>query len=194
MEVRTGLVYQRQTMLDDVQIDISSYVVVKVDMVYDNSKYLKLKVPPYDTTLTLWDAVTRRVQWRRTSINIDPSAAASVSTTPNQPNTSPALIFPETHLSPSSNREQLCLSLIQEQLRSSPIREQPRWSPIQEQLCRSPPRTQSTPVPAYDQTQPKAMKNVHGKSLPQQRKMSSKATKGKKPLKESVANPSFRQL
>jgi hypothetical protein len=33
------------------------------------------------------------------------------------------------------------------------------------------------------------MKNVRGKSLPQQRKMSSKGTKGKKPLNESVANP-----
>jgi hypothetical protein len=34
MEVRRGLVYPRQTMLDDVQIDTSSYVVVKVDMVH----------------------------------------------------------------------------------------------------------------------------------------------------------------
>jgi hypothetical protein len=33
------------------------------------------------------------------------------------------------------------------------------------------------------------MKNVRGKSHPQQQKMSSKATKGKKPLKESEANP-----
>jgi hypothetical protein len=33
------------------------------------------------------------------------------------------------------------------------------------------------------------MKNVRGKSHPQQRKMSSKETKGKKPLKESEANP-----
>jgi hypothetical protein len=33
------------------------------------------------------------------------------------------------------------------------------------------------------------MKNVHDKSHPQQRKMSSKETKGKKPLKESEANP-----
>jgi hypothetical protein len=33
------------------------------------------------------------------------------------------------------------------------------------------------------------MKNVRGKSLPQQRKMSSKETKGKKLLKESEANP-----
>jgi hypothetical protein len=38
-------VYPRQTMLDDVQIDSSSYVVVKVDMVHENSKDLKLEVP-----------------------------------------------------------------------------------------------------------------------------------------------------
>jgi hypothetical protein len=44
MEVRRGLVYPCQTMLDDVQIDTSFYVVVKVDMVQENSKDLKLKV------------------------------------------------------------------------------------------------------------------------------------------------------
>jgi hypothetical protein len=32
-----------------------------VDMVHENLKDLKLEVPPYDTTPTLWDAVTRRV-------------------------------------------------------------------------------------------------------------------------------------
>jgi hypothetical protein len=37
--------------------------------------------------------------------------------------------------------------------------------------------------------QAKATKNIRGKSHPQQRKMSSKATKGKKPVKESEANP-----
>jgi hypothetical protein len=40
MEVERGLVYPCQTMLDDVQIDASSYVVVKVDMVHENSKDL----------------------------------------------------------------------------------------------------------------------------------------------------------
>jgi hypothetical protein len=53
MEVRRGIVYPRQTMLDDVKIDTSSYAVVKVDMVHDNSEDLKLKVPPDDTTLTI---------------------------------------------------------------------------------------------------------------------------------------------
>jgi hypothetical protein len=112
MEVRRGLVYPRQTMLDDVQIDISSYDVVKVDMVHDNSKDLKLEVPPDDTTLTMRDAVTRSVQWRQTSIDVDPSAVASASTTPSQPNTSPPSIFPKARLSPSLNLEQMCLSPI----------------------------------------------------------------------------------
>jgi hypothetical protein len=53
MEVRSGLVYPHQTMLDDVQIDASSYAVVKVDMMPENSKDLKLKVSAYDTTLTM---------------------------------------------------------------------------------------------------------------------------------------------
>jgi hypothetical protein len=48
-------------MLDGVQIDTSSYAMVKVDMVHDNSKDLKVKVPTDDTMLTMWDAVTRRV-------------------------------------------------------------------------------------------------------------------------------------
>jgi hypothetical protein len=62
MEVGRGLVYPRQTMLDDIQIDTSSYAVVKVHMVHDNSKDLKLDVPLDDTTLTMLDAVARRVQ------------------------------------------------------------------------------------------------------------------------------------
>jgi hypothetical protein len=137
-------------------------------------------VPPDDTTLTMRDAVTRRVQLRWTSIDVDPSAVASVSTTPRQSNTSPASIFPETRLLLSPNQEHLHLSPFLEQLHPSPIRDQ---------LCRSPPQTRSTLLPAPDRTHSKVMKNVHGKSLPQQRKMSSKATNGKKPLKELVANP-----
>jgi hypothetical protein len=101
MEVRRGLVYQYQTMLDNVQIDISSYVVIKVDMVHDNSKDLKLEVPPDDTMLTMRDTVARRVQWRQTSIVIDPATSASAST-------SPASISLKAHL--------LVLSPIQEQL------------------------------------------------------------------------------
>jgi hypothetical protein len=62
MKVRRGLMYPCQTILDDVQINTSSCVVVKVDMVHDNSKDLKLKVSPDDTTLTMQDAVARRVQ------------------------------------------------------------------------------------------------------------------------------------
>jgi hypothetical protein len=53
MEVGRGLVYLGQTMLDDIQIDTSSYVVVKVDMVHENSKDLKLEVPLDYMTLTI---------------------------------------------------------------------------------------------------------------------------------------------
>jgi hypothetical protein len=121
MEVERGLVYPRQIMLDDVQIDTSSYVVVKVYMVHENLKNLKLEVPPDDTTLTMHDTVTRRVQWRRTSINVNPLATASALTTASELNTSPASIFSKTRLSLSPNREQVCLSLIREQLCLSPI-------------------------------------------------------------------------
>jgi hypothetical protein len=103
MEVGRGLVYPCQTMLDDVKIDVSSYAMVKVDMVHENLKDLKPEVPPDDTTLTMRDAITRRVHWRWTSIDVDPSAVALALTTPSQLNTSHAAIFPETHLSPSPN-------------------------------------------------------------------------------------------
>jgi hypothetical protein len=81
MEVRRGLVYPRQTKFDDIQINTSSYAVVKVDMVHENSKDLKLKVPLDDMTPTLRDAITRRVQWRRTSIDVDPSTVVFALTT-----------------------------------------------------------------------------------------------------------------
>jgi hypothetical protein len=62
MEVGKGLVYPHQTLLDDVQIDASTYVVAKVDIVHENVKNIKLEVPLDDMTLTLWDAITKRVQ------------------------------------------------------------------------------------------------------------------------------------
>jgi hypothetical protein len=105
MEVRRGLVYPCQIMLDNVQIDTSSYIVVKVDMMNDNSKNLKLEVPLDDMTLSMRHAFGRRVQWRRTSIDIDLAATASAST-------SHALMSPEAHLPPSPNPEQLVLSPI----------------------------------------------------------------------------------
>jgi hypothetical protein len=49
-------------------------------------------VPPDDTTLTLRDAVIRRVQWRRTAIDVD-LVATSVSTTPSQWLIAPTLIL-----------------------------------------------------------------------------------------------------
>jgi hypothetical protein len=53
MEVGTRLVYPCQTMLDDIKIDASSYAMVKMVMVHENSKDLKLEVPPDDTPLTM---------------------------------------------------------------------------------------------------------------------------------------------
>jgi hypothetical protein len=97
--------------------------------VHDNLKDLKREVPPNDMTLTMYDIVTRRVQWRWTSIDVDPSAEASASTTPSQPNTSPASIFAEACLSLSPNPKQLCLSPFREQLHSSPIQDQSHLSP-----------------------------------------------------------------
>jgi hypothetical protein len=61
MEVRKGIVYPRMSTLDDIPIDSVSFAVVKVDMVHENAKNLNLHVAPDDTTMTLWDAVTRRV-------------------------------------------------------------------------------------------------------------------------------------
>jgi hypothetical protein len=62
MELKKGLVYPHRALHDDTQINNDIYVVVKVDMVHENTKNTKLEVPPNDTTLTLWDAITRRVQ------------------------------------------------------------------------------------------------------------------------------------
>jgi hypothetical protein len=53
MEVGKGLVYPHQTLLDDVHIIALGYVVVKVDMVHENVKNMKLEVPPDNMTLTL---------------------------------------------------------------------------------------------------------------------------------------------
>jgi hypothetical protein len=83
MEIERRLVYPCQTMLDNVKIDVLSYAMVKVDMVHENLKDLKLEVPPDDTTLTIRDTVTRRVYWRQTSIDVDPPSTASTSTTPS---------------------------------------------------------------------------------------------------------------
>jgi hypothetical protein len=81
-------VYPHQAMLDDVHINNGTYAVVKVDMVYVNAKNMKLEVPPDNTTLTLQDAINRRVMWM-SSIDVDPSVAASASTTTSQPHTAP---------------------------------------------------------------------------------------------------------
>jgi hypothetical protein len=111
MEVKKGFIYPRMYTLDDVPIDNVSFAMVKVDMVHENTKNLNLEVAPDDTTLTLWDAVTRRVQWRRTSTDVDP-AAIFASTTPtlsqhhtipsqSQLHTIPSLSLPQNTPSPS---------------------------------------------------------------------------------------------
>jgi hypothetical protein len=81
--------------VDDVLIDSVSFVVVKVDMVHENVKNLNLEVTPNDTTLTLQDAVTRRIQWRRTSIDVDPATILALTTpSQSQPHTIPSLSPP----------------------------------------------------------------------------------------------------
>jgi hypothetical protein len=74
-----------------------SFAVVKVDMVHENAKNLNLEVAPDDTILTLWDAATRRIQWKRTSIDVD-LAAISAPTTPSllQQHTIPSQSQPHT--------------------------------------------------------------------------------------------------
>jgi hypothetical protein len=85
---------------------------------------MKLEVPLDDMTLTLRDAITRRVQWRRTAIDVDPSAIASTSTTCSQPHTTPGSILLEAQLD----------------------------SPIRDQLCCLHLRLEVPPLPAPDQT------------------------------------------
>jgi hypothetical protein len=96
MEVEKRLVYPHQTLLEDIQINASAYAVVKVDMVYKNAKQMKREVPLDNMMVTLWDAINRRVKWRRTSIDIDPSAVALVSTTTRCLHTAHVSIFPKT--------------------------------------------------------------------------------------------------
>jgi hypothetical protein len=95
LEVRKGLVYPHQALLNGIQINTSPYDVVKVDMAPENAKNMKLEVTPNDTMLTLRDAITRRVQWKRTSIDVALSVGASASTTAGQSHTTPGSIFLE---------------------------------------------------------------------------------------------------
>jgi hypothetical protein len=62
MEAEKDIIYPKMYTLDDIPINSVSFAVVKVDMVHENAKNLNLEVAPNDTTLTLRDAVTRRVQ------------------------------------------------------------------------------------------------------------------------------------
>jgi hypothetical protein len=111
MEVEKCIVYPRMYILDDVPINSVSFAMVKVDMVHENAKNLNLEVAPDDMTLTLRDAVTRIVQWRRNSIDVDP-AAISVSTTLSlsQQHTIPSQSQPHTIPSLSSPQNTPCQS------------------------------------------------------------------------------------
>jgi hypothetical protein len=97
MEVGKSIIYPRMYTLNDVPNDSVSFAVVKVDMVHENAKNLNLEVPPDDMTLTPRDVVTRMVQWRRTSIDVDPAVIAA-STTPSlsQQHTIPSQSQPHT--------------------------------------------------------------------------------------------------
>jgi hypothetical protein len=126
MEVRKGIVYPRMYTLDNVPIDSVSFVVVKVDMVHENMKNLNLEVAPDDTTLTLQDAVTRRVQWRRTSIDVDPAAILALTTLSlSQQHTIPSQSQPHTipSLSPPQN------TLSQSRVQTTPTMPQPQTTP-----------------------------------------------------------------
>jgi hypothetical protein len=104
MEVGKGIVYPRMYTLNDALIDSVSFIVVKVDMVHENTKNLNLEVSPDDTTLTLQNAVTRRVQWRRTSIDVDP-ATISMSTTPSLSQQYTILSQSQLHTIPSLSQQ-----------------------------------------------------------------------------------------
>jgi hypothetical protein len=59
--------------------------VVKIDLLHEFAKDVKLDMPSDDMTTTLRDAVARRVQWRRADIDIDPADANSIQTTEPRP-------------------------------------------------------------------------------------------------------------
>jgi hypothetical protein len=149
MEVGKGIVYPRMYTLDDIPIDSGSFVVVKVDMVHENVKNLNLEVAPDDTALTLWDAVARRVQWRRTSIVVD-LAAILVSTTPRQslPHTIPSLSPSQN--TPSHSRPQTTPTMSLPQTTPTQLQQQPHALiipetqpelPLEDPLLPFPPQT-----------------------------------------------------
>jgi predicted signal transduction protein with EAL and GGDEF domain len=71
--------------------------------VHDNAKNIKLVVAPDDMTLTLQEAITRNVQWRRTSIDINPSVAALALTTTSQSHTALVRYFKRHNLTRCSH-------------------------------------------------------------------------------------------
>jgi hypothetical protein len=145
MKVKKGIVYPRMYTLDNIPIDSVSFVVVKVDMVHENAKNLNLEVPPDDMTLTLRDAGTRRVQWRRTSIDVDPTAI-SASTTPSLSHQYTIPSQPQAHTIPSQSQAHTILSM-------SPLQN----TPSQSWLQTTPTMPQSQTTPTQLQRQPHAL-------------------------------------
>jgi hypothetical protein len=131
---------------------------IKVDMVHENVKNLNLEVAHDDTTLTLQDAVTRRVQWRITSIDVDP-VAISASTTLSLPqqhtipsqsqlHTIPSLSPPQN--TPNQSRPQTTPTMLQLQTTHTQSQQQPHALiipetrpelPLEDPLLSSPPQT-----------------------------------------------------
>jgi hypothetical protein len=155
MEVGKCIIYPRMYTLDDVPIDSVSFAVVKVDMVHENAKNLNLEVAPDDTTLTLWDTMTRRVQWRRTSIDVDP-AAISASTTlsllqqhtilsQSHSHTIPSVSPPQN--TPSQSRPQTTLTIPQPQTTPTQSQQQPHALIIPETRPELPLEDPSLPSP-----------------------------------------------
>ncbi|PVH64317.1 hypothetical protein PAHAL_2G236100 [Panicum hallii] len=88
---RCSLLVQLQLVGDSSRLEVrADCAVVKIDLIHEFAKNIKLEFPPDDTTTTLRDAVARRVQWRRAGIHIDPADADSVPTSQPQPQ-SPAV-------------------------------------------------------------------------------------------------------
>jgi hypothetical protein len=155
IEIGKGIIYPRMYTLDDVPIDSVSFVAVKVDMVHENTKNLNLEVPNDDTTLTLWDAMTRRVQWSRTSIDVDP-AAISASTTPSlsQQHTIPSQSQPHTISSlsppqntPSQSQPQTTSTMSQSQITPTQSQQQPHVMIIPKTRPKLPLEDPSLPSP-----------------------------------------------
>jgi len=165
--------------LDDVQIN-AEYAVVKIDLLHEFAKDIKLDVPPDDMTITLRDALARRVQWRRTGIDIDPADTDSVATSHSQPQRLPV---PQ-------------LGIVGPSLTFSEPRPQ---LPNPEEAFPDPTQTQITPPPPVQTTEPATAPKKPSKPNPVRKKQSrpiqrkQEILEGKKKVEE-IKNPAPRAL